>query len=42
MISPVSGCLFGTVEAAHEGEAVQKAAEEFKEPATKLYAVWPL
>jgi hypothetical protein len=29
----------GTVEAVDEGEATQKAAEEFKQPATKLYAV---
>jgi hypothetical protein len=29
----------GTAEAADEREAIQKAAEEFKRPATKLYAV---
>ncbi len=31
--------LLGTVEAADEGEAIQKAAEQFKTPATKLMAV---
>jgi hypothetical protein len=29
----------GTVAAADKREAIQKAAEEFKQPATKLYAV---
>jgi hypothetical protein len=31
----------GTVEAAEERGAIQKAAEEFSQPATKLYAVRP-
>lgn len=29
----------GAVEAADESEAIQKAAEEFKQPATKLIAL---
>jgi hypothetical protein len=29
----------GIVEAADERQAIQKAAEEFKQPATKLYPV---
>jgi hypothetical protein len=29
----------GEIEAADEREAIQKAAEEFKQPTTKLYAV---
>ena len=31
--------LIGTVEAADADEAIQKAAAEFKQPATKLIAV---
>jgi hypothetical protein len=34
------GKLFGTVEAVDEGEAIEKAAKEFKQDPAKLIAVW--
>jgi len=36
--NPLVGMLAGTVEAADEREAIEKGAEQFKQPATMLMA----